>query len=77
VLACTKLIPDPEMLLFTVNAKVWFDVADGWELERVSERELTCVPCAYALNEPRTIFQPAAGLEDMLAAAPDCGEDAV
>jgi hypothetical protein len=41
---------EPVTLLFTVNATVWFDVADGWELERVSERLETWMPGPAPLN---------------------------
>ena len=36
----------PTIELFTVNANVWLDVADGRESESVSDRELTCSPLA-------------------------------
>ena len=45
------------MALLTVKTTVWFDVADGRESERVSERELTCMPPAATWNDTATTFQ--------------------
>src|SRR5438552_16984413 len=47
----------------TVKANAWFDVADGWELESVSERDVACGPVSAARKEPSAISQPEATVD--------------